>query len=200
LFSAGVRDVEGMPYSAMYSVLEEAPRYLHWLGGQGLFGTLHPWAAIVAADLGRRILWRNLQPRRGAGRLLWICEQLATPAHAEEFVPKLFTAATARGIVDPDWPGGRAPAGARLDEPGYRALLRERGGACSITVTEDEVRATGPVGSVLATWTGTQHTRTPIRTGVARAVRPAAPGGAAVFTWRGDHLATGWLSAYARQR
>jgi helicase len=89
---------------------------------------------------------------------------------------------------------------ARLDEPGYRALLRERGGACSITVTEDEVRATGPVGSVLATWTGTQHTRTPIRTGVARAVRPAAPGGAAVFTWRGDHLATGWLSAYARQR
>ncbi|RSM56876.1 DEAD/DEAH box helicase [Actinoplanes sp. ATCC 53533] len=198
LFSTGVRDVEGMPYSAMYSVLEEAPRYLHWLGGQGLFGTLHPWAAIVAADLGRRIHWRNLQPRRGAGRLLWICEQLATPAHAEAVVPKLFTAATARGIVDPDWPGSRAPAGARLDEPGHRALLRERGGACSITVTGDEVRATGPAGSVLATWTGTQHARTPIRTGAARAARPAAPGGAAVFTWRGDHLATGWLSVYAR--
>lgn len=200
LFTAGVREVEGMPYSAMYSCLEEAPRYLHWLGGQGLLGSLHPWVAVVAADLGRRVLWRNLSPRRGAGRLLWICEQLATQAHLAEAVPQLFTAATARGVVDPDWSGRTAPSGTRLGPAEYRALLRERGGECTLIVTGDGVRASGPPGAVLVTWSGVSHTRTPLRAGTVRAETPGAVDGAAVFTWRGDHLATGWLSAYAHQQ
>jgi helicase len=70
-FHPGIRQIRGVPYAAMYPVLEEAPRYLHWLAYQGLFGTIHPWCATVAADLERRTQWRLLQPPRGVGRLLW---------------------------------------------------------------------------------------------------------------------------------
>jgi helicase len=53
-FRPGVRQIGGIPYGAVYPILEEVPRYLHWLASQGLFGTVHPWCAIVAADLERR--------------------------------------------------------------------------------------------------------------------------------------------------
>ena len=104
-FHPAVRQIGGVPYPAMYQVLEEVPRYLHWLACQGLFGTIHPWWAIVAADLELRIAWRRLQPGRGSGRLLWACEQMATPAHAAQAVPRWWRAARARGHASPDWPG-----------------------------------------------------------------------------------------------
>jgi helicase len=99
--------------------VEEAPRYLHWLASQGLFGTIHPCWAIVAADLELRVAWRMLQPIRGAGRLLWACEQMATPADAAQVVPQLWRAARARGHASPDWPGTARPTGCRLDAAGY---------------------------------------------------------------------------------
>jgi helicase len=236
-FRPGVRQIGGVPYSAMYQVLEEAPRYLHWVASQGLFGTIHPWCAIVAADLELRISWRMLQPPRGAGRLLWACEQMATPAHAAQVVPLLWGAARARGHVSPDWPAGGRPAECRLDEAGYAAFLRDR--ATGVTFAEaggptgggaggggltggsaggggltggsaegsgpegggaasgGEVRATGPAGAVLTVWTGAAYETVPIRRGVAVAGRPGVSG-AAVFTWRGDYRATGWLSEYSQ--
>src|SRR6202044_2728907 len=124
-FHVGVRQISGIPYAAMYQVLEEAPCYLHWIACQGLFGTIHPWCAIVAADLELRTRWRMLQPRRGAGRLLWACEQMATPAQAAQEVPQLWAAARARGYVSPDWPVGGRPAHCRLDAEGYLSFLRD---------------------------------------------------------------------------
>jgi helicase len=201
-FRPGVRQIGNVPYAAMYPVLEQAPRYLHWLACQGLFGTLHPWCAIVAADLERRITWRMLQPARGAGRLLWACEQMATTAHAAQLVPELWTAARAAGYASPDWPAVGRPRQCRLDSAGYLALLRERATATTIEDDGEQVYGTGPAGSVLAVWAGRAFVTTPIRRGqVATAVRPPATGspglpGAAIFTWRGDYRATGWLAAY----
>lgn len=200
-FRPGVRQIGGVPYSAMYPVLEEAPRYLHWLACQGLFGTLHPWSAIVAGDLERRITWRMLQPGRGAGRLLWACEHMATSAHARQAVPELWAAARARGYTSPDWPVAGRPRQCRLDQAGYLALLRERATASAIEGDGEQVRGTGPAGSVLAVWAGREYVVTPIPRGRRATVeRPPAGGapGAAVFTWRGDHRATGWLAAYAQ--
>jgi len=185
----------------MYPVLEEAPRYLHWLACQGLFGTLHPWCAVVAADLERRITWRMLQPARGAGRLLWACEQMATPAHAGQAVPELWAAARARGYASPDWPVAGRPRQCHLDGAGYLALLRERATAATIEDGGAQVRGTGPAGSVLAVWAGKAYLVAPIRRGqAATAQRPRAAGasGAAIFTWRGDYRATGWLAAYTQ--
>lgn len=200
-FRPGARQIGGIPYGAVYPILEEVPRYLHWLASQGLFGTVHPWCAIVAADLERRITWRMLQPARGAGRLLWACEQMATPAHAPQAVPQLWSAARAQGYTSPDWPVAGRPRQCHLDHAGYLALLRERATASTIDADGAQVRAAGPAGSVLAVWAGKTYLVTPIRRGHAATEQPApaagAPG-AAIFTWRGDYRATGWLAAYSQ--
>jgi helicase len=205
-FHPAVRQISGVPYPAMYQVLEEAPRYLHWLACQGLFGTIHPWWAIVAADLELRISWRMLQPTRGSGRLLWACEQMATPAHAANVVPQLWRAARARGHASPDWSAGARPAQCRLDHTGYLAFLKDRATDAEIEVTDGRASARAPAGSVLAVWTGGTYEVTPVKRGSAVARLPAPdsgdPGpdqcGAAVFTWRGDYLATGWLAVYSQ--
>jgi helicase len=200
-FRAGVRQVNGIPYPAMYQILEEAPRYLHWIACQGLFGTIHPWCAIVAADLELRATWRMLQPQRGAGRLLWACEQMATPAHAAQGVPELWAAARARGHASPDWLAGGRPAQCRLDSDGYQAFLRDRATGAAISATDRKVRGSGPAGSVLAVWTGSVYEVTPLKRGYAVA-EPPRPGtgesGAAIFTWRGDYRADGWLAEYSQ--
>jgi helicase len=206
-FHPGVRHIAGIPYPALYQTLEEAPRYLHWLACQGLFGTIHPWCAIVAADLELRMSWRMLQPPRGSGRLLWACEQMATAARTAQGVPQLWKAARARGIGSPDWPraGGR-PTHCQLDDAGYVAFLRDRATDAAIEVGDGEVRAKAPAGSVLAVWSGSAYQVKPVKRGSAVAELPSsasgdrrsAQSGAAVFTWRDDYKATGWLAEYSR--
>jgi helicase len=205
-FHPAARQIGGVPYPAMYQVLEEMPRYLHWLACQGLFGTIHPCWAIVAADLELRVAWRMLQPPRGSGRLLWACEQMATPADAAQVVPQLWRAARARGHASPDWPGTARPAGCRLDVAQYLAFLSDRATAAAIETTDRTVTARAPAGSVLTVWTGSAYQSTPVKRGSATAGR-AAPAsgdaaadqsGAAIFTWRNDYRATGWLAAYSR--
>jgi helicase len=207
-FHPAVRQIGGVPYPAMYQVLEEAPRYLHWLASQGLFGTIHPCWAIAAADLELRVAWRMLQPTRGAGRLLWACEQMATSADAVQVVPQLWRAARARGHASPDWQGTARPAGCRLDAAGYLAFLSDRATGTAIEITDGVVTARAPAGSVLTVWTGSAYQVTPVKRGSAAARWPApdpgdptaAESGAAVFTWRGDYRATGWLAAYSRMQ
>jgi helicase len=205
-FHPGVRQIEGVPYPAMYQVLEESPRYLHWLACQGLFGTIHPLWAIVAADLELRIFWRMLQPPRGSGRLLWACEQMATPVHAMKVVPQLWLAARARGHASPDWQGSARPTQCLLDQSGYLAFLSDRATEAQVGIDNDVATARAPGGSVLAVWAGAEYTITPVKRGSAVAKLPVAdsagpggsPRGAAVITWRGDYLATGWLAEYSR--
>ena len=203
-FRPGVRQIGGVPYTAMYQTLEEAPRYLHWIASQARFGTVHPWCAVVAADLELRIRWRMLRPPRGAGRLLWACEQMASPAKAAALVPKLWDAARARGHLSPDWSAAGRPAYCELNEAEYAEFLKDRATSAAIDVTGNEVHARGPAGSVLAVWTGSAYHVTPLKRGYAATTLPAphpndrgARPGAAVFTWRDDYLATSWLSGYS---
>lgn len=197
-FHRSARTVAGIPYMALYPVLEEAPRYLHWIGCQGLLGAIHPWAAIVAADLSKRVRWRRCQPPRGAGRLLWMCEQMATPAHLEETVPTLWDAATRRGLSSPDWTSRGRPHHCRLNDEDYQALLRERATNATIKKHDLHVVASGPNGSMLVVWQGTRYRGTPMPRGEATAptIDGSDSGDTALFTWKGDYQATGWLSSY----
>ncbi|MEU4743315.1 DEAD/DEAH box helicase, partial [Actinosynnema sp. NPDC023658] len=178
----GRRVAGGIPMATLHPVYEQAPRFLAWLAAQGVLGTVHPWIAVVAADLDHRVRWRALAPGRGAGRLLWMCEEMATRAHLREVVPDLWRSAVARGVRAPDWSPGRSPAGCVLDHAGYTALLRERTTNYALAAHTDTATVTGGTGATLPS-------------PVADDDEPTATG-VAVFTRRGDYRATGWLDAY----
>ncbi|MGH3888793.1 MAG: DEAD/DEAH box helicase [Pseudonocardiaceae bacterium] len=202
-FTRSSRAIAGLPISILYPILAEAPRYFAWLAAQGQLGAVHPWIAVVANDLGRRIRWRRLAPTRGSGRLLWICEQMATPAHADTVVPDLFTAARHRDITAPDWPVGRSPGHCRLDQPGYLALLRDRATDTAFTEHGDRVTITCPNAATVTLWTHQSYQVT-LQSTAGEFEYPKAHEnethpdmrGATVFTRRGDHQSLGWLSTY----
>ncbi|WP_244283089.1 DEAD/DEAH box helicase [Streptomyces flavidovirens] len=194
----------GIPVDSMAQILDEARRYLAWLAAQGQLGTIHPWAAVVAADLTQRIRWRTLGPRRGSGRLLWMCERMATPAHAHHLVPLMWRAARQRGIDAPDWPGTTPPSTCRLHPDDYRALLATRTTGIDLDHHPDSIRIRAPRGTQVHLWTDpmvARHTSDGTTTDLPYPL--PGPGsatsghnrGGAVFT-RGDHLGIGWLSAY----
>ncbi|WP_447007521.1 DEAD/DEAH box helicase [Saccharothrix isguenensis] len=195
----GRRVAGGIPMATLHPVYEQAPRFLAWLAAQGVLGTVHPWIAVVAADLDHRVRWRALAPPRGAGRLLWMCEEMATRAHLKDVVPDLWRSAVARGVRAPDWQPGRSPAGCVLDHAGYTALLRERTTNYTLGAHDDEATATGGTGGAAIAWRGRTWTAPTTSASIAY---PASEDddptetGVAVFTRRGDYRATGWLDAY----
>jgi helicase len=204
--------VVGIPVDSMTGILEEARRYLAWLGAQGPIGTVHPWAAVVAGDLALRIRWRTLGPRRGSGRLLWMCERMATAPHAPRLVPRMWQAARARGIDAPDWTGTTPPGDCALTPDRYHALLAERATGVRPDLRDDRVRVAAPSSSVIRLWNGattTLHIGDDEETTLllppdvpsdGRYGNSAGNSGAAVFTRGGDRLATGWLGGYAAIR
>lgn len=202
-FTRSSRTIAGLPTTILYPILAEAPRYFDWLAAQGHLGAVHPWIAVVANDLGRRILWRRLAPTRGSGRLLWICEQMATPAHADTVVPDLFTAARHHDITAPDWPVGRPPRHCRLDQPGYLALLRDRATDTTFTEDAEHVTITCPNAATVTLWTGQSYQAT-LQSTAGEFEYPQAHEndthpdmrGATVFTRRRDYQSHGWLSTY----
>lgn len=200
------REIAGIPHSSLRPVLDDAPRYLHWLGSQGFLGTLHPWAVIVAADLSRRIRWRRCGPPRGSGRLLWMCEHMATPAHADQQVPAMWSAARERGLASPDWLTRIPPKGSRLDRSSYASLLRERVTEDEVVTRAGEAWAQPSAGRVLVTWNGSKYHAVSARREEPPSERPGdcdekdiepSQKGAALFSWRGDYRATGWLADYS---
>ncbi|WP_408992034.1 DEAD/DEAH box helicase [Streptomyces sp. 1268] len=207
LFRGRPAYVLGIPVDSMTGILEEARRYLAWLGAQGPLGTVHPWVAVVAADLSLRIRWRTLGAGRGAGRLLWMCERMATAPLAPGLVPRMWKAARARGIDAPDWNGTTPPGDCAIPRDGYRALLAERVTGTRLTLQGEEVRVWAPPGAAIRLWSGaatTLHIADGEETTLL--LPPAGPAdagdghrGAAVFT-RGDRLASGWLGTYAALR
>ncbi|MFE1318345.1 DEAD/DEAH box helicase [Kitasatospora phosalacinea] len=197
--------IRGIPADSMAPVLDDAQRYLAWLGAQGPLATVHPWIVTVAADLAQRIRWRTLAPTRGAGRLLWMCEQMATPAHTQQLVPGMWQAARARGIDAPDWPGTTPPSTCRLGQSEYRALLADRTTGTEIALHPDRADIAAPRGATVITWNGTateRHKGTGTTTDLPYpASHPDDPSagrtGAAVFT-RGDRATAGWAAAFGR--
>ncbi|MGW3216476.1 DEAD/DEAH box helicase [Streptomyces parvus] len=207
LFRGRPAYVLGIPVDSMTGILEEARRYLAWLGAQGPLGTVHPWVAVVAADLSLRIRWRTLGAGRGAGRLLWMCERMATAPLAPGLVPRMWKAARARGVDAPDWNGMTPPGDCAISRDGYRALLAERVTGTRLTLQGEEVRVWAPPGAAIRLWSGAATTLHIVdgeeTTLLLPPAGPADAGdgyrGAAVFT-RGDRLASGWLGTYAALR
>jgi helicase len=198
-FAATARAIAGIPIANMYPILEEAPHYLHWIGAQGYLGTVPPWCAIVAADLSRRITWRRCAPRRGSGRLLWMCEQMATPLHEDKAVPALWKAATARGLTSPDWPSGTRPSRCELDPAGYATLLRDRLTGSTLREDPGHISAAAPAGAAALAWTGQAYVREVLGAEAVQVRYPESSGtvrGGALFSRRGDYLGTGWLASY----
>ncbi|MFD5696226.1 DEAD/DEAH box helicase [Streptomyces rubiginosohelvolus] len=207
LFRGRPAYVLGIPVDSMTGILEEAQRYLAWLGAQGPLGTVHPWVAVVAADLSLRIRWRTLGAGRGAGRLLWMCERMATAPLAPGLVPRMWKAARARGIDAPDWNGTTPPGDCAISRDGYRALLAERVTGTRLAFQGDEVRVWAPPGAAIRLSSGATTTlhiadgeETTLLLPPVDPADPAGAGdgcrGAAVFT-RGDRLASGWIGTYA---
>ncbi|MDA3646639.1 DEAD/DEAH box helicase [Saccharopolyspora indica] len=192
-FAGSPRAIAGLPLAALQPILAEAPRYFSWLAEQGHLGTVHPWIAITAADLGRRIRWRSTAPPRGAGRLLWICEQLATPEHADHLIPRLYRAAREAGHTAPDWPHTTPPRDCRLNHTSYQSLLRARATGTRFTTENGRLSAHLPGETTIAAWTGANYT---IHT--SSAGHAACPNGSAAvaFTPRGDYYAHGWPTVY----
>ncbi|GII60003.1 hypothetical protein Skr01_00880 [Sphaerisporangium krabiense] len=203
LFTRSFRFVAGLPSSTIAPILEAASRYFAWLGAQGYLGTMHPWIAIVAGDIDRRVRWRRWGPRRGSGRLLWMCEQMATAPLAKEFVPTLWRCATESGFTSPDWAQTTPPRDCQLDHDQYIGLLRERTTGCELAEGLDHVSVTDISAGHLITWNG-RATATTAVIGKATAAYPPRPPddpddadtGGAIFTKRGDHMATGWLGRH----
>ncbi|MFE9748568.1 DEAD/DEAH box helicase [Saccharothrix saharensis] len=196
LFDGKRRVAGGIPMATLHPVYEQAPRFLAWLAAQGVLGTVHPWIAVVAADLDHRVRWRALAPRRGAGRLLWMCEEMATRAHLRDVVPDLWRSAVARGVRSPDWPPGRSPAGCVLDHAGYTALLRERTTNYALAAHADHATATGGTGASVIAWRGRTWSAPSTSATIGYPEAEDDEPGVAVFTRRGDYRATGWLDAY----
>jgi superfamily II DNA/RNA helicase len=195
----GRRVAGGIPMATLHPVYEQAPRFLAWLAAQGVLGTVHPWIAVVAADLDHRVRWRALAPTRGAGRLLWMCEEMATRAHLKDVVPTLWRSAVARGVRAPDWQPGRSPAGCVLDHAGYTALLRERTTNYTLAAHDDKATVTGGTGATAIAWRGRTWTAPATSATIAYPVTEdddPTETGVAVFTRRGDYRASGWLDAY----
>ncbi|MFF0531163.1 DEAD/DEAH box helicase [Nocardia amikacinitolerans] len=200
-FRRNARTIAGIPYPTMSPILDEAPRYLHWLSCQGYLSTVHPWVAIVAADLGRRIRWRRCQPARGSGRLLWMCEQMATAAYAEDIVPELWMAATNHGLTSPDWAETGRPQGCQLNHSDYALLLRERATDSILAEIDGYYTASCTAAATLVVWAGSKYLSVPISQGrgeISTRIPLQSPTltGAALFTRRGDYRATGWLNSY----
>ncbi|WP_238413202.1 DEAD/DEAH box helicase [Saccharothrix deserti] len=178
IFRRPHRLVAGLPSSAVHSVLEDSTRYFHWLAAQGRLGTVAPWVAVVASDMGRRIRWRRLGPRRGAGRLLWMCEKMAGLG-GDKLVRALYEAARAKGLDAPDWRAKTPPHLCELTTDQYKALLADRATGAEFDTAGAVVAH--PPASVALPWSTTAHPST---------------AGATVFSRRDDHLSSGWLGAY----
>lgn len=203
LFTRARRTIAGIPAMILHPILEEAPRYFAWLGAQGYLGTVHPWIAVTANDLGRRLRWRRLVTPRGSGRLLWACEEMATRLHADTIVPDLFQAARQHDVSNPDWPIGRPPQRSVLDESDYVDLLRDRATHTTFVEHAETVNVTCPRGATVMLWTEgdyavTQEAEPALFRYPDISAEAASQDlrGASVFTWRGDYQSSGWLSVY----
>ncbi|MFI9599932.1 DEAD/DEAH box helicase [Streptomyces sp. NPDC052043] len=203
LFAARGGYVLGIPADSLTGILDEAQRYLAWLGAQGELGTVHPWVAVVAADLAERVRWRTLGPGRGAGRLLWMCGRMATPQLAARLVPRMWRAARDRGVGAPDWTGVTPPRDSALSPERYRALLKQRATGAAFASGPGSLRVEAPHGAVICLWDGATTVRYAADGTSARLDHPLRDPddpskgrrGAAVFT-RGDRFAAGWLAVY----
>lgn len=101
VFSSKGGQIVGVNRSLFNPAIYDSPRVFAWLSAIGPLKVVPPWASAVALDLGARITWMRLLPRRGDGRLLAACERAVPRNRAGKLVPGLFREARQAGVVSP---------------------------------------------------------------------------------------------------
>ncbi|MFN3601662.1 MAG: DEAD/DEAH box helicase [Dietzia sp.] len=94
---------QGMSQADFRRAIEQLPRYLSWVAALGYLQAA-TWAPAVAGDLARRLTWWQLSPHpeRGAGRLLWMLEELLDPENRRLRMQDLWSRARRAGFLSPD--------------------------------------------------------------------------------------------------
>lgn len=94
--------VLGVNRALFNPAIYDSPRIFAWLAAIGTLKAVPPWASSLALDLGARINWLNLVPKRGDGRLLAACERAVPRTRAHKLVPALFNEARQAGVTTPE--------------------------------------------------------------------------------------------------
>lgn len=100
-FSAKGGQVVGINRSLLNPAIYDSPRIFAWLTAVGSLKAVPPWASAVALDLGARVTWKALLPKRGEGRLLASLERSVPRTRTMKLVPRLFEEARRAGISSP---------------------------------------------------------------------------------------------------
>lgn len=187
------RQIVGVNRSIFLPALYDSPRYLAWLAAIGPLKAVPSWASVVAFDLGHRVKWHKAAPRRGAGRLLWLCEKMAPAQKADKQVPEMYRWAAEEGVTSPDdWKPEEPPPG--TSQAALTAALRDRIG---VAVDGDAVTMNG-TGSMYEPDTDPATGKTTWQRISTKKGHGSTKGGTiAAFSAKGDCRGTGWLAKFA---
>lgn len=137
-FAAKGGQVLGVNRSLFNAALYDSPRAFAWIAAVGTLRAVPPWASAVALDMGARVTWHRLQPRRGEGRILAACERAVPRTRVNKLVPALAKEARAASAITPSRLASlSAPEGVaqgRLQEVASKTV-RLSGGAFSAGTT-----------------------------------------------------------------
>lgn len=100
-FAAKGGQVVGVNRSLFNPAVYDSSRIFAWLAAVGSLKAAPPWASALALDLGARITWKSLLPKRGDGRLLAAIERSVPRTRTGKLVPALYAEAKRAGITDP---------------------------------------------------------------------------------------------------
>lgn len=100
-FGAKGGQILGVNRSLFNPAIYDSPRIFAWLSAVGPLKAVPPWASAIALDIGNRITWKHLLPKRGDGRLLAACERAVPRTRANKLVPSLFNEARQAGVNHP---------------------------------------------------------------------------------------------------
>lgn len=138
VYAARGGQVTGINRSLLNPAIYDSPRIFAWLAAVGTLKAVPPWVAVLALDMGARITWKEVLPKRGEGRMLAALERIVPRTRAGKLVPALFEEAKHAGVSTPTrLTGVAAPDGvaqAKLQEAAKKTV-RVEGGAFSKSVT-----------------------------------------------------------------
>lgn len=176
VIAAKSRLVAGVPRSTLAYGIQETPRYFAWMAAQGPMGTIPPWAAMVARDLGQRTKWFELAPERGDGALLASIEKMIpAPQHSKQ-VPAQFIS----GMAVP----GQRPT-VKVKKEGHVAEIRlTNATAFSVFALHQPMKGKPE-------WRKVVHTK-----GIG-GTRVDGGGAVAAFDGKGRMIGSGWLAPFS---
>lgn len=100
-FAAKGGQVVGINRSLLNPAVYDSPRIFAWLSAVGPLKAVPPWVSALALDVGARITWKKVLPKRGEGRMIAAMERTVPRTRANKLVPVLFEEAKKAGVSTP---------------------------------------------------------------------------------------------------